>query len=202
MTTRASDATQVSQQSFTFERRRDLCADLYQQYSSAVFGYLYKITGSASESEDVLQDTFLKLFHRVESLDPDRNPRAFIFQIAHNLAIDRFRSQQKSKRLEEAIAPRGRLQDGHIHLDGSSPSSGPWKSAEFNERKELVQELMGDLDIDDRSLLLLFSKGLNNTELAEVLGVSRPTAKKRLTAAMSQLQRALAERQIKEEGDL
>ncbi|MDF1664897.1 MAG: sigma-70 family RNA polymerase sigma factor [Planctomycetota bacterium] len=201
MTTRAPESTQLENQNFSPERRWSFCEDLYQQHSAVVFGYLCKLTTTAQEAEDVLQETFLRLFNRADQIDPDRNVRALIFQIARNLTIDRFRSRQSSKRLEAAVAPRATVESGRISLTNKDQSS-PQSSAEQKERLALVNEVMTEMDLEERSILLLFSKGFNHTELAEVLSVSRPTAKKRLTSAIAQFQRALAVRQINEGGDL
>lgn len=201
MTTRASESTQIEDQSFSPDRRKSLCEDLYQQHSAAVFGYLCKLTNSGQEAEDVLQETFLRLFNRIDQIDPDRNTRALIFQIARNLSIDRFRSRQSSKRLEASVAPRATVESGRISLT-TNDRDGPGSSAEMKERRVLVEDVMNGMELGERSILLLFSKGFNHSELAEVLGVSRPTAKKRLTTAIAQFQRALAVRQIREGGDL
>lgn len=201
VTTRAPETTQLEDQNFSPNRRKSLCEELYQMHSAAVFGYLCKLTTSAQEAEDVMQETFLRLFNRADQIDHDRNVRALIFQIARNLSIDRFRSRESSRRLEESVAPRVNIQEGQIGL-ASKNRSGPQSSAEKKERQALVQEVMAEMDLEERSILLLFSKGFNHTELAEVLNVSRPTAKKRLTAAIAQFQRALAVRQIREGGDL
>lgn len=201
MTARAPESPRIEDQDLSPRGRKTLCEQLYQQHSAAVFGYLRKLTASAQEAEDVLQETFLRLFKRAEHIDPERNVRALIFQIARNVTIDRFRSRQKSQRLEEEVAPRGRVQNGQISLT-ESDSQAPERVVERKERQSLVQEVMLELDLEERSILLLFSKGFNHSELADVLCVSRPTAKKRLTEAMAQLQRALAVRQIREGGDL
>ena len=65
---------------------------LYDALSTPVYTIALRITGSRTAAEDLTQEVFLRLWQS----PPDeavRNPRAFIFQTVHNLAVDHLRKQ-------------------------------------------------------------------------------------------------------------
>src|SRR4030095_3864303 len=65
---------------------------LYDRYSSIVFGISLKILGDRSAAEDVLQETFWRVWRNVDSYHSQRGSlKAWLFRIAHNLAIDAYR---------------------------------------------------------------------------------------------------------------
>jgi len=74
--------------------------ELYTDLQTPIYTIAYRITWDVSSSEDILQEVFIKLF-----LSPPKstikNPRAYIFQMAHNLAIDSTRTQARHISLEE-----------------------------------------------------------------------------------------------------
>jgi RNA polymerase sigma-70 factor, ECF subfamily len=76
-------------------------ADEFEEHRRHLFGVAYRMLGSVSEAEDVVQDTWLRW--RTASPDEVRSPRAFLTTVATRLAIDRLRSAQR--RREEYVGP-------------------------------------------------------------------------------------------------
>jgi RNA polymerase sigma-70 factor, ECF subfamily len=72
-----------------------------EQLRPAAMAVAYRMLGSVSEAEDVVQDTWLRW--RAASADDVRSPRAFLTTVATRLAIDRLRSAQR--RREEYVGP-------------------------------------------------------------------------------------------------
>jgi len=74
--------------------------ELYKDLRTPIFTIIYRITWDKTISEDILQEVFLKLF-----LSPPnpliKKPRAYLFQIARNLAIDSMRAQSQHMSLDE-----------------------------------------------------------------------------------------------------
>lgn len=82
---------------------REAFAALYHALKQPVYVIICRIVGSQAQAEDLMQDVFVKLF--VSPPDPSvRNPRAWIFQMARNLAIDALRRQQLGALPEDAAA--------------------------------------------------------------------------------------------------
>ncbi len=67
--------------------------EIYEQLKTPIYTIILRITQDNALSEDILQEVFLKLYR--SPLKPQiENPRAYLFQMAHNLAIDNVRKQQ------------------------------------------------------------------------------------------------------------
>lgn len=89
-------------QKFIAIRNGDKAAfeELYKDMQTPLFTIIYRITWNKTMSEDILQEAFLKLF--LSPLEPSiSNPRAYIFRIARNLAIDSMRKQPQAVSLDE-----------------------------------------------------------------------------------------------------
>lgn len=78
---------------------------LYHEMNVPVYTVLVRITRDRALSEDLLQEFFLKLF-RTPPLDA-KNPRAYLFRMAHNLALDTLRQKKSAEELPEAFSSAG-----------------------------------------------------------------------------------------------
>jgi RNA polymerase sigma-70 factor (ECF subfamily) len=69
-------------------------ADIYTAYSRLVFKVAWNIVGSASETEDVVSETFVRAFERLDRLRDRRCLRTWLCQVARRTAIDRLRQRK------------------------------------------------------------------------------------------------------------
>ncbi|MCH7813026.1 MAG: sigma-70 family RNA polymerase sigma factor, partial [Planctomycetes bacterium] len=74
-------------------QRRDPQAfdDLVERYGRRLFGYLYRLTGSRDDADDLLQEVFVRLVRTIGSYQHDGRFEGWLFRIATNLARDRIR---------------------------------------------------------------------------------------------------------------
>ena len=166
-------------------------AELYGRYSGRVFGFLLKLTGRREAAEDALQETFLRVYRSLERFDERRDLGTWMLQIARYVAIDAWRVEQKVKRLE---ADKSSEQPG-LEVDQAE------QAAARGELQALVDGVLGELSLDDRSLLLLrHHHGLTFKAIGEVCDCSARTAQNRVEAAARRFQRALAARGPGEDG--
>lgn len=66
--------------------------------------YLRRVTGRATDADDLSQETFLRAFRAYHGLGPGTNVRAWLFAIATNLGRNHFRSQSRWRRAQAAVA--------------------------------------------------------------------------------------------------
>lgn len=154
---------------------------LYDNYSGALYGAIYRIIRKEEIAEEVLQDVFLKIWDKIESYDPARG-RLFtwMLNLAKNQAIDKTRSKEISRENKT-----GGLEN---FVSGV-------KSGEFAEQKVDaigVKEILIGLPEDQRFVVdQLYFKGYTQSELSEEFNIPLGTVKTRLRLAMIQLRSIL-----------
>ncbi|MGH9591571.1 MAG: RNA polymerase sigma factor, partial [Bryobacteraceae bacterium] len=88
------------------ERDPSVMGDLYDRYGRLVYSLVFRTVRNSAAAEDLVQETFLRVWNRAQSFDPERGaPGPWILTVARNRAIDYLRSTD------------GRLAAGAIDLD-------------------------------------------------------------------------------------
>ena len=80
---------------------RERVHDLFEQLYVPVFRYLLRKTQDSGRAEDITQETFLRLFRHLSDDRQLDNPKAWIFTVANNLAVDAIRGESHIKDLDE-----------------------------------------------------------------------------------------------------
>lgn len=143
---------------------------LFIECGGRVGKYLVQLIGDRALAEDLLQDTFHNAFKARAQLSTVRNPEAWLFAIARNVALPALRRRRRS-----ASAIR------RLTRESSSSAADP----ELLALRDLLDRY---LSADDRSLLLLrYLHGFNAAELAEMTGRSPAAVRQRLSRARSTL---------------
>lgn len=138
---------------------------LFREHYDRVFRTAYRITGSASDAEDVLQTVFLRLVRR-ESL-PEFSPgaAAYLTRAAINAALDiiRARSTAQAVALEE-------VEPGELM---ASPRQSPEALHEDRELRRLIQKSLGRMSQNAAEMFVLrYFEGFDNHEIAQMMGTS------------------------------
>ena len=143
---------------------RDAFEALYHEISVPVFTVFLRITRNRDLSEDLLQEFFLKVFRTPPA--QAQNPRAYLFRMAHNLALDALRQKKSAEELPEVFSSAGI----------------PYTQLEL----ELA---FAALPLPERQIAALhLYAGLKFREIAEICGMSLGTVLWRYRRAISQLQ--------------
>ena len=157
-------------------------SEVYSEHYRSLVRFLYRRTGDQALAEDLAQEAFVRAIeHRPEQ------PKAWLFQVAANLARDDYRRRAVRRR--------------HLALvgnDAGSVASGaarPDIALERNESAARVRAALAELAPNDRDGLLLKEEGLSYDEIAEILGLTRASvgttlsrARRRLAAAYERLE--------------
>lgn len=135
--------------------------------------------GNEEEVHDLMQETYLRVAGLAERGDVD-NPRAYLYRIASNLAIDRLRDTRRRRRLFTA--------DEEAARRVASPRPSPEEDAEHRARLQRMQAILQELPENCRHAFLLSRRdGMNYKEIANVMGVSANMVKKHLVRALAAL---------------
>jgi RNA polymerase sigma-70 factor (ECF subfamily) len=140
----------------------------FEQLRLPVFRYLLRKTHNAGRAEDLTQETFLRLCRHLLDNKPLENPKAWLFTVANNLAIDVARSDGHSIDLDEQNWRE-------IEESRSSMQSDPESILIQNERLDRLQLAVLNLTPLQRECLHLRADGLRYREIAELLAISVST---------------------------
>jgi RNA polymerase sigma-70 factor, ECF subfamily len=153
---------------------------LFVKHHTEIYAYLVRMLRDSELAADLTQDAFIKAYKNYDTLEKDENARAWLYQIAHRVALDELRHRKILRMVPWT---------GESH--GASPSA---------ERLAMDLRLSGPLEralatIPERqraALLLAELHDLTGLELAAAMGVSHVAARAILTRARESLRRALA----------
>lgn len=160
-------------------RRGDLGAfdQLYARLSGPLFGYIRRHLADAHEAEDVLHETFMALLKH----SPDaQSLRAWTFQTARNLCLNRLRARRRSARALEAVAQE------------PVATVTPGESLEARETAARLARAVASLPDGLAELYALRAGGLSYDELATVLEVPVGTVKSRIHEMVGRLRTEMA----------
>jgi RNA polymerase sigma-70 factor (ECF subfamily) len=154
--------------------------ELFGKHQNEIYAYLLRMLRDPELAADLTQDAFVKAYRAYDSLQKPENARAWLYQIAHRVALDDLRRRRIVR---------------FIPLVGESHNSAP--SAEHlvmeGRLSAELQRALGRIPERQRAALLLAElHDLTGVELAAALGVSHVAARALLTRARESLRQALA----------
>jgi len=162
-------------------REGDITAfsELVRRYEGKIFRLAQHITQNREDAEDVLQETFVKIWHSFSGYSAEKG-RLFtwMINIARNLAIDKirskdFRNQNKNQELENNVT----------FIDEQT-------NTVYKPELLGIKELVATLRPEQKSILdLVYFKGYTHVEAADELGIPLGTIKTRLRMAIQQLRK-------------
>lgn len=150
-------------------------AELYDRLGTRVYSLALKLLSSHEEAEEVVQDTFLKLYRADSYATPQSSPRAYIYTIARNLALSRLRKRQARPQKADAVD----VYDPHMGLSDKPRDL---------DNGLLAEELLSTLKAEERELLEQnFYEGYTHAQLSERTGLPLGTVKSRVRRALLKL---------------
>jgi len=159
----------------------DALDQLYSAYSGRVYGFGLRLLGDRQLAEELVQETFVRLWRTAGTFDPKRGTvTAFVLTMARRIAIDLWR--RPSSRPFEPETADGPAAGNHVDSVLTAVA---------------VNEAMASLSPQHREVLELSYRGdLKQTEIAEILGIPLGTVKTRSYYALRALKLALQERGV------
>lgn len=144
---------------------------IYQELKQPVYTICYRITQSKETAEDVTHDVFVKLYRS----PPDasvKNPRAWIFQMARNLAIDALRKKTPTAEREEQEDPDDIYDRIHLRMD--------------------IDRALKKLPVEEREIMVLhLNADLSFQEIARIVHISLPATYRKYRKALKHMQAEL-----------
>jgi RNA polymerase sigma-70 factor (ECF subfamily) len=165
---------------------------LIDRHQSKIFGFIYSKIGDRDTTDDIFQDTFIKVIKTLKSNNYNEEGKflPWVMRIAHNLVIDHFR---KSKKM-----PLFRETEEFSIFSIMSDQSLSMENQLITEQVELdLKRLIDELPSDQREVVLMrMYQDLSFKEIAELTGVSINTALGRMRYALLNMRKLIDKHQI------
>ena len=161
---------------------RDALEELYLIHFDRIYGYLHMTVGNRHDAEDLTTQTFLKMLESIGRFQFRAAPfSAWLFRIAHNLAMDHFRASRRIQLEEEVPEPVG---DAEVSAEVEA-----FKSIGRASMLDLIEELSPE---QKQVLTLKFVFDFSNVDVATILGKTEGAVKSLQHRALVALQKRLA----------
>ena len=164
---------------------RDALEELYLLHFDRIYSYLHVSVGNRHDAEDLTTQTFLKMLESIGRFRWQSAPfSAWLFRIAHNLAMDHFRARKRVQPEEEVPEPIG-----------SEEPSAELEAMQSLGRQSML-ELIDKLSPEQQQVLTLkFVFNFANADVAKILDKTEGAIKSLQHRALASLQKQLSQEQ-------
>lgn len=157
----------------TAEGDREAFSILYTHYYTGLYRFVFFILKSPEDSEEIIQDVFLKIWVKRQTLTGIRSFEDYLFRMAKNRIFDKSKQSQTRRKLNRHIAPN--TEEG---------ADSPFDDLLFQQYHETAQEAINQLSQRRREIFLMNARDeLTAREIAVLLNISLPAVKKQLHEA-------------------
>jgi RNA polymerase sigma-70 factor (ECF subfamily) len=161
---------------------REALEELYLLHFDRIYSYLHMSVGNRHDAEDLTTQTFLRMLESIKRFRWQSAPfSAWLFRIAHNLAMDHFRASRRWQPEEEVPEPRGE--------EEPSAEAQAFQSIGRQSMLELIEDLSEE---QQQVLTLKFVFNFPNAEVATILGKTEGAVKSLQHRALVSLQKHIA----------
>lgn len=143
---------------------------LYEEYRFIVYSVALSILRNKPAAEDVLQETFIRVYEKAVTYQPGTNPKAWIASIARNLSYDVLRREKKQ-----------------ITDDFDIKETKNTTDMSVLQRLELTEALFRLEEIERQIVVMHLVVGLKHFEISEVLGIPAGTVRWKYRKSLSRL---------------
>lgn len=154
--------------------------ELVRRYERLVGHVLYTYAGREAAVDDLVQETFLKAYDKLNTFNPDYRFKTWLLAIANNLGVDTLRRRREQVEFNPDI---------HARVTG-----GPEAAAVEADRSRTLQDAISSLpETYSVPMILRYNEEMSYAEISEVLELSIPAVKSRLFRARQMLARVLGD---------
>lgn len=158
------------------EGSREAFSVLYTCYTPLLYRQLFPLTNdSKEETEEIIQELFLKIWEKRDTLIAIQSFQAYVFRMARNMMVNQYRKKTVRQRLSVELAHRG----DHLHTSTEDDIL-------FIEYHAIAREAIAQLPPRQRQIFdLRIHEDMSLNEISALLGISLPAVKKQLYAAIN-----------------
>jgi len=172
--------------------RADAFEVLVERHTNAVTTFCYAFCRDRDQSEDLMQEVFLRVFRNARSYKPVAKFTTWLYRVAANLCIN----EAKKAKLRKTVSLDGPMDSDpdatRIVEKMAAGDPGPLTEAERHEASRLIERAIEALPEDQRvTLILVERQNLPYKDIADILDVTVSAVKMRVKRARENLREAL-----------
>lgn len=156
---------------------------IYQIYAKRLYAYSLQFTKSSKDSEEIIQDVFIKLWTNKESIRQEDTLRSLLFIMTKHALINAFRGRINQPVYEDFINYKNEI-----------TANDAGYNIEFEEFEQKFTKLIKDLPSTQQKVVIMSRiKQLSNKQIAEELSLSEQTVKNQISIALKILKKKVIE---------
>lgn len=164
---------------------------IFQKFKTPVFNYAYRMTMNRADAEDITADTFLAVFSKKYSYQPEVKFLTWLFTVVRNACIDRIRRRKRNVSL--SIWSKDGSADDQGQMDVVDEAALPEEHVHENERARQVQAAINKLPKDQKEALILREyHAMDYQQISQVMNCSLSNVKVLIFRARENLRRELS----------
>lgn len=162
---------------------------LLENYRGAIFNLLYKMVRNKEETEDLVQEAFMKAFSALPSFNEEYAFSTWLYKIAINNCIDHMRKKRlKTYSINKPVQSK----DGELGREFPDTSMSPDKSILTKERSSLIEAAIAELPENYKvAIILRHTEEKSYEEISQILNIPLGTVKARIFRAREMLKKKL-----------
>jgi len=160
---------------------------IYKKYSRRLYGFVFRYVKQESDTEDIVQEVFIKIWKSREKIEVYSSFESYLFTIAHNATVNLLKKRATEQKYVEHVKSVQSIDEAYELTD----------EIHYKELKHKLLGLLDELSPRQKEIFQLSrEEGLSHKEIAEKLGISTNTVKNHLVTTLSFLKSKLDNRLI------
>jgi RNA polymerase sigma-70 factor (ECF subfamily) len=174
------------------EGDRQAFPELVRRYQSRLLNFIYRTIGDRDRAEDLVQETFIRVYRHLHRFDQSKKFSTWIYTIASNLAKNELRNRSRNPLVLFQTIKKNWEAD-HRPLQWEDPSYRPDDLFRKRHLRDIVERAVEQLPEHHRAVFVLREmEGKTYEEISEITGVNLGTVKSRLNRARNNFAQIIA----------
>jgi RNA polymerase sigma-70 factor (ECF subfamily) len=164
---------------------REAFAELVRLYQKKIFSLAYGFFRDRDDALEIVQETFMRVYEKIGSYQPEHSLQSWIYRLAHNLCVDYYRKYTKKRKLE----------DGFDNVPARQLASADNSQATYESRQvaEAIDRAVGNLSQRQKEVFSLkYRQGMKLQQVAAIMAISLGTVKALHHRALKRIRREVA----------
>ncbi len=154
---------------------------LVNRWQDKIHRFAYRFFADRDEAMEITQKTFIKVYHRIDTLDDEQKFSSWIYRIANNLCLDE---------LKRAGRRRSTPLENVLHVQNRSADHSPYSKLADKELQMILQQALASIPDAQRTVIILKEfEEMTFREIAEVLDEPENTVKSRMYYGLKALRK-------------